>query len=47
MNAIDLLLMQFDHNWRHGWESIQSALKNATPEAASFQAACYAKGESR
>src|SRR6266852_400586 len=42
MNAIDLLLLQFDHNWKHGWESIQSALKNTTPTEASFQAPCYA-----
>ena len=43
MNAIDLLLLQFDHNWNHRWESIQSALKNTTPAAALFQATCYAK----
>ncbi len=43
MNAIDLLLLQFDHAWSHAWESIQHALKGVTPAEASFQATCYAK----
>jgi hypothetical protein len=47
MDAIALLLLQFDHNWDHSWESIQSAMKNVKLEEASFQAPCYSgeKGE--
>ena len=43
MNAIDVLLLQFDHNWKHAWESVQHALKTVTAAEVAFQAPCYAK----
>ncbi|HEY3320428.1 MAG TPA: DinB family protein [Planctomycetota bacterium] len=45
MNAIALLLMQFDRNWNHNWESLQSVLKDVTPDEATFQGPCYAAEE--
>lgn len=45
MDAIELLLHQFDNNLKHPWESLESLLKNVTADEASWQAPCYAQEE--
>jgi hypothetical protein len=43
MNAIEILLHQFDHNLQHRWESLEAVLKDISDEEARWQAPCYAR----
>lgn len=45
MNASALLLMLFDANLSHAWESLESVLKGVTEDEARWQAPCYAHEE--
>ena len=41
MRALDVYLQQFDHAWRHNWESLAPLLESVTEPEASWQASCY------
>lgn len=41
MRALDVYLQQFDHAWRHGWESLAPLLESVSEEEAVWQAAAY------
>jgi hypothetical protein len=45
MNAIDVLLLHFDHAYAHPYESLSSALEGLGEEEAAFSAPCYADTE--
>ncbi|MGE0432619.1 MAG: DinB family protein [Planctomycetota bacterium] len=43
MKATDILLMEFDHAWRHDWECLYDAVAGLTEAEADWQAAAYRK----